>query len=256
MNRCLKILCACLLLLSFSGKVLASDSAASGRMVMFVGFDISGSFKNKPYFDDSIKFAANYLYAHLKGIGKMEVPHSLFVGSIGGDKPNEPKTFYPIEAFQYKDLAGIEAKLREIFPDKKVNKFTDYNAFFQQVSDYAKNKKLVMKPITILMFSDGIPDAPKVDGRDDYRSFKLDALETLSRNVTIRLLYTDAVVGQNWQDKVPRKRIRIWTQDATVMKDWKSPEIYQPNVPFEKKERWFSWVKNNVDFSARVKRVN
>lgn len=256
MGYWLKSLLVLLCIAPFSSASFASESEGSGRMVMFVGFDISGSFKRKPYFDDSIRFAAHYLYGHLKGLGKMEIPHSLFVGSIGGDKPNEPKTFYPIETFQYKDLDGIEKKLREIFPKEKENKFTDYNAFFQQVSDYAKNKKLVMKPVTILMFSDGIPDAPKVDGKDDYRSFKLDTLETLSRNVTIRLLYTDAVVGQNWQDKVPRKRIRIWTQDATVMKDWKAPEIFQPDVPFEKKERWFSWVKNNVDFSARVKRVN
>src|SRR6185369_2420135 len=70
---------------------------AAPRLVMFIGVDISGSFMNGRYFDDSIQFLARYIYAHLNGLGEMEVPHSLFVGSIGGYKKDEPKTLYPIE---------------------------------------------------------------------------------------------------------------------------------------------------------------
>src|SRR5690349_23015082 len=65
------------------------DAAEPGRIVIFIGVDISGSFKKTGYFKDSIRFAAHYIYAHLKGYGGLEVPSDLFVGSIGGVKPNE-----------------------------------------------------------------------------------------------------------------------------------------------------------------------
>jgi hypothetical protein len=43
------------------------EKEAQGRLVMFIGVDISGSFKDGRYFDDSIHFLARYIYAHLKG---------------------------------------------------------------------------------------------------------------------------------------------------------------------------------------------
>jgi len=51
---------------------------------MFIGVDISGSFMDGRYFDDSIEFLARYIHAHLNGLGGMEIPNALFVGSIGG----------------------------------------------------------------------------------------------------------------------------------------------------------------------------
>src|SRR5881397_4076557 len=54
------------------------------RLVLFIGVDISGSFMNGKYFDDSIEFLARYIHAHLNGLGGMEVPNAMFVGSIGG----------------------------------------------------------------------------------------------------------------------------------------------------------------------------
>lgn len=236
------------------GPLMAADEEP-GRAVMFVGFDISGSFRNTPYFKDAMRFAAYYIYAHIHGLGGAEKLNALFVGSIGGAKPDEPKTFYPLETFQYKPIDEIEQRLNEIFIKEKVNKFTDYNAFFEQVTEFTQNKKLVMKPISVVMFSDGIPDA-KINGKSDWRSFKLDPLENLSRNVTVRVLYTDAVTAMKWQSEVPRKRIKIWTQDAVVMKGWKEKDIFLDKVPFEKQERFFSWMRNNVDFPARQKRVN
>jgi len=122
--------------------------APTPRLVMFVGVDISGSFMNGHYFDDSIQFLARYIYGHLNGIGNMEVPHSLFVGSIGGYKKDEPKTLYPIESFQNRSVEEIEARLREIFPKGRVNHFTDFNAFFTQVGDMIDQKKLLLKPIS------------------------------------------------------------------------------------------------------------
>ena len=91
----------------------STGATNTGRLVMFVGVDISGSFMHGKYFDDSIAFLARYIHAHLNGLGEMEVPHSLFVGSIGGVKQDEAKTLYPIETFQDRSIEQIEAEDRK-----------------------------------------------------------------------------------------------------------------------------------------------
>lgn len=237
------------------GGCTAGNGTPNPRLSMFVGVDISGSFMNGKYFDDSIDFLAHYLYSHLNGLGEMEVPKVLFVSSIGGARANEPKTFHPIQTFQNKSVEELKATLREIFPREKVNPFTDFNAFFEQVALTVKNKNLVLRPISIVMVSDGIPDV-KRNGKTDFRSIVVKPLEKLARSVTVRLLYTDAVVGKNWQTKVPRSRIKIWTQDAEVLAAWKDPKILQPHKALAEQERFFSWVKDNVDFGVRGRRVD
>jgi hypothetical protein len=74
--------------------------------------------------------------------------------------------------------------------------------------------------------------------------------------VTVRLLYTSAVVGKNWQTEVPRKRVKVWTQDADVMVAWKDPKIMLPEAGFEEQPHFFDWVADNVDFGVRARRVN
>lgn len=261
MNR--HILCVVLtisLILTYSRKALASSkcdhtkasSKSSGKLVMFVGVDVSGSFKRQKA--DALRFLSRYLYTHLHGCGEADQLKSLFVGSIGGAKPNEPKTFYPIESFKYKSMIGVEKELKRIF-SKNSNQYTDYNAFFKQVSTFMKNKKLVMKPTDIVLLSDGIPDAPKVNGKHNYRSLELKPLENLSRKITVRVLYTSAVTGNHWQESIPRNRVRVWTQDANVMKLWKSKDIMIPGKSFADQERFFDWLKQNVDWSVRKKTV-
>lgn len=225
------------------------------RLCMFIGLDISGSFIKTKYFNDSIGFLAHYIYGHLNGLDDLEVPAALFVSSIGGAKADEPKTFFPIQTFENKSIDEIAERLREIFPKTSINPFTDYNAFFEQVALTVKNKNLVLRPISIVMISDGIPDV-EVDGKTDFNSIIVEPLESLSRSVTIRLLYTNAVVGKNWQTKVKRRRVKIWTQDAQVMESWDDPSILLPDSSFEKQERFFSWVKDNVDFGVRSRRVD
>jgi hypothetical protein len=222
---------------------------------MFVGLDISGSFINGKYFNDSINFLAHYLYIHLNGYGGLEVPNVLFVSSIGGAKANEPKTFYPIQTFENKSVEEIKQKLREIFPKKVRNPFTDYNAFFEQVALTVKNKNLVLRPISIVMLSDGIPDVKK-EGKTDFRSLIVKPLEQLARRVTIRLLYTSAVVGRDWQTKVKRQRVKIWTQDAEVMVSWKDSSILLPDKDIAEQDLFFAWLKDNVDFGVRSRRVD
>jgi len=222
---------------------------------MFVGVDISGSFAKSPYFEDSLDFLALYIYSHLNKLGELETPQKLFVSSIGGATADEPKTFYPIQTFQNKSVDEIRERLREIFPKGKVNRFTDYNAFFEQIALHIKNKNLLLRPISIVMLSDGIPDISK-EGATPYESVAVKPLETLSRNVTLRLLYTDAVVATRWQTEVKRKRVKVWTQDAEVMRTWKDPDIFMPETPLKSQQRFFSWLKDNVNFGVRARVVN
>lgn len=225
------------------------------RLSMFIGVDISGSFVNGKYFNDSMKFLATYIYSHLNGLGNLEEPFVLFVGSIGGARADEPKTFYPKQTFEGKSVEEIEALLHKIFPKDALNPYTDFNAFFQQVALTVKNKNLILKPISVVMVSDGIPDIKK-DGKTDFRSLDLSPLERLSRNVTLRLLYTNAVVGMQWQTEVPRKRVKVWTQDDKVMETWKDPDIFLPDSTLKDQPKYFAWVQDNVDFGVRAKRVD
>lgn len=224
------------------------------RLSMFVGVDISGSFVNGQHFDDSIEFLARYLYSHINGLGGLEVPNGLFVSSIGGARANEAKTFYPKQTFENKSIKEIADTLREIFPKKESNPFTDFNAFFEQVALTVKNKNLILRPISIVMVSDGIPDI-KQKGKTDFQSIVVKPIERLARSVTIRLLYTNAVVGKNWQTKVKRRRVKIWTQDAEVMVSWKDPKILIPEKAFEEQIHFFDWIKDNIDFGVRARRV-
>lgn len=232
-----------------------ADGAPTPRLSMFVGVDVSGSFMNGPHFDDSIQFLARYIYCHLSGVGGMEQPNALFVSSIGGARADEPKTFFPIQTFENKSVEEIEVTLREMFRKDEPNPFTDYNAFFEQVAYTVRSKNLVLRPIAIVMVSDGIPDV-KRNGATDFDSIVLKPLERLARSVTIRLLYTDAVVGKSWQTGVKRQRVKVWTQDADVMVSWNDPKIMVPETALEEQPYFFDWVHDNVDFGVRARRVD
>ncbi len=225
------------------------------RQSLFIGVDISGSFMNGGHFNDSMEFLAYYIYGHLNGVGGMERPNALFVSSIGGATTGEPKTFYPIQTFENKSVEEIHATLMEMFPKDNPNPFTDYNAFFEQVAYTVHSKNLVLRPITVVMVSDGVPDVAR-GGKTSYDSVVLTPLERLARSVTVRLLYTNAVVGKSWQTEVARKRVKVWTQDAEVMRSWKDPKIMLADVPFEEQPHFFEWVGDNVDFGVRSRRVN
>ncbi len=225
------------------------------RLSLFIGLDISGSFIKGGHFDDALDFMAHYIYGHLNGIGGLDVPRTLFVSSIGGAKANEPKTFYPIQTFQHKSVEEIREQLAEIFPKDKINKYTDYNAFFEQVAMTVKNKNLVLRPISIVMVSDGRPDT-RNKGETDFSTISVKPLENLSRNVTLRLLYTNAVMGKSWQMDVKRNRVKVWTQDAEVMTSWKDPTILEPEKAFEERERFVAWLEDNVNFGVRARRVD
>ena len=255
------IACTLPILLLLATAALSGCDVADGmesetpRQSLFIGVDISGSFMNSGHFNDSLEFLSYYIYGHLNGVGGMERPAALFVSSIGGATEGEPKTFYPIQTFENKSVEEIHATLAEMFPKENPNPFTDYNAFFEQVAFTVHAKNLVLRPITIVMVSDGVPDVTR-EGETAYGSVVLSPLERLARSVTVRLLYTNAVVGKSWQTQVARKRVKVWTQDADVMRAWRDPKIMVADVPFEEQPHFFAWVSDNVDFGVRSHRVN
>ncbi len=248
----MKRLGACLIILTIllGG---CDSSEEKPRLSMFVAFDISGSFMRSGNYDDAVDFLAHYLYAHLNGLGRLEVPNALFVSSIGGAKEDEPKTFYPKQTFENKSVPEIAQKLREIFPKGLENPYTDFNAFFEQIAMMVRNRKLVLRPVSIVMISDGLPDV-KTQGKTDFRSIELKPLEGLARNITLRLLYTSAELGKSWQTKVRRSRVKVWTQDADVMVSWKDPKILVPEKPMEEQTAFFRWIQDNVDFGVSARR--
>jgi hypothetical protein len=84
---------------------------------------VSGPFKEQYY--DAVEFASYYIYAHLNGLGGLRVPTALFVASIGGGHPGEPKSFHLIQDFTSRTPAQIAAALRAWFPPRDA--FTDFN---------------------------------------------------------------------------------------------------------------------------------
>jgi hypothetical protein len=40
------------------------------------------------------------------------------------------------------------------------------------------------------------------------------------------------------------------------METWKDPKIFLPNTPMEKQDIFLKWVRSNVDFNVRMKRVD
>src|SRR5438132_6170512 len=106
-----------------------ADLGRQQRVALFVGIDVSGSFHHTGHYPDALAFLAQYLHAHLLGIGGLEPSKALFVGSIGGNSKDETKSFHPIEDFKGKSVAQIQADLKEWFP--RSDGLTDFNVFFQ-----------------------------------------------------------------------------------------------------------------------------
>ena len=228
------------------------------RETLFIGLDISGSFLRGKHFDDSLSFLSHYIYMHINGIGEASVPANVFVGSIGGSRPGEPKAFYPIDDFKYANSPDeIHRFLKIKFPKTKSNPFTDFNAFFKQIRSFVLQRKLQSKPTTILMISDGEPDISSKGKkiRKDFCGIDLKPLEKLTRNITLRLLYTSPTIGEKWKTLIPRNRVKIFTQDAEVMTSWKKKKIFQPQKKMKEKRRLHEWLARNVDLGVPKQNV-
>ncbi len=234
----------------------APNKKDAPRLSLFVGVDISGSFTESANFNDAIRFLSYYLYGHLNGIEGLKKPRALFVSSIGGDTPNEPKAFHPIQEFERKSSKEIEAKLRELFSTPG-NYMTDFNAFFKRISEVVQKRSLVLAPLTIVIVSDGVPDFAVDNGQRRieglYEKIDLSPLEYLARNVTIRILYPNPTVAVKWERIVPRERVRIWPVEAEIMQGWREQIDNRPNL--EEEKRFWKWIREIVDHRVRRKRI-
>lgn len=227
------------------------------RLSLFVGIDISGSYRRSAHFNDSLRFLSYYIYGHLNGIGGMEKTRALFVGSIGGDTPNEPKALHPIQEFQGKSARQIEAKMRGLFSIQG-NYLTDFNSFFKRISEVVQKRGLALTPLTIVIISDGVPDVPLDGGRRIveglYEKIDVSPLEYLARNVTIRILYPSPTVAQKWERAIPRQRVRIWPVESDVMNGWKE-QMKNHGTKLEDQEMFWKWVLDIVDHRVRRQKI-
>lgn len=244
-----------ILLLAVAGCMLQAGEQRKPHTTLFIGVDASQSFKNSGYYDSAVTFLAHYIYGHLNGLGGLDKPTNMFVGSVGGKNLNEPKSFQPIHNFQGKSISQIEADLRKLFAPNDA--YTEFNPFFKEVARITKERNLVLAPTTVVLVTDGIPDSnmPGVRAGAEvlYEKMDLDPLEYLSRNVTLRIIYLSPKVAQNWRTYIPRKRVRLWTVDGDVMKGWKHQ--IQPGASMEDQDKFWRWVRDIVDFRVRSVKV-
>jgi hypothetical protein len=226
-----------------------ADGARVARSTLVIGIDVSGSFKGKGRYESAIDFTANYLYAHLHGLGGLKQPTAVFVGSFGGEKPGETKSFQPIHTFQNMTVPEIAAFLKKEYPSN--DGLTDFNPFFERVGTLVKRQNLVLSPLNIVMLTDGLPDTPseKNDSLSKYKKINVSGLEYLSKNTTIRVLYPRPTVAVHWEKKVPRRRVRMWTVDDEVMATWRSH--YHAGAGPENQTELWKWISDNVDFRVR-----
>jgi hypothetical protein len=246
-------LAAAALILAVALAALAACAPGPGtekrvaRSTLVVGMDVSGSFRANH--ESSIDFAANYLYARLHGLGGLKQPTAVFVGAIGGDRPQETKSFQPIHTFKDLSVEQIAAYLRKEYPAR--DGLTDFNPFFTRVATLVKRQNLVLSPIDVVMFTDGVPDmaAAKGDSLSKYKRISVADLEYLSKSVTVRVLYPRPTVAVNWEKRVPRQRVRMWTVDDEVMNTWRKQ--YHAGVAPEGQTALWKWIADNVDFRVR-----
>ncbi len=238
------------LALAAAGGCKPPAHAQPPRSTLVVGLDISGSFRKSGQFDDALRYAALYIYAHINALGGLKQATDVFVGSLGGEHVGQPKSFHPIQDLGGKTPAEIEASLRAWFPED--DPVTDFNSFFERTAVHIKRQNLVLAPLNIVLFSDGVPDFPgagRLPAPQLYAKIDVSPIEYLSRNVTIRLLYAQPQVAQNWEKLVPRNRVKIWTQDQNVMVGWHRHEV--AGVAMERQDSLWSWTEQIVDFRVR-----
>jgi hypothetical protein len=132
------------------------ENAPPPRSTLVVGLDVSGSFRQTPYFNEALDFASLYIYAHLHGLHGLRQATDIFVGSLGGERPGQPKTFHPIQDLTEKTPEQIAASLRAWFPE--TDPITDFNGFFERLSVHIRRQNLVLAPLNVGMFTDGLRD--------------------------------------------------------------------------------------------------
>ncbi len=222
------------------------------RSTLFVGIDVSGSFTRTKMFKDGMKFLAEYIHETLEGKGRLMAPKDLYIGGIGGNIKEDPRSFFPIHDFEGRSKEQIYQKLIKEFSGEKDN-LTDFNTFFRRVSSIVKQKNLVLAPLKIVLITDGVPEIAgkrsKKAIKQAYEKIDLTPLEYLTRNVSLRILYALPRVGNNWRSYVPTKRIKIWTVEPRVMYGWKEQKKRKKTSALN------DWIADNVDLRIKSRGI-
>jgi hypothetical protein len=226
--------------------VVAGEGEARDRRPresLFIGLDTSGTFYRTGH-EDALAFLAHYIYGHLNGLGGLSTPLDLFVGAIGAEDGEDA-------SLAGKSIPQIEQTLRQRFPP--TDTLTHFNVFFRRVARIAGERNLVLRPITVVLITDGLPDvtaaSPALGAAGAYRQIDLGPLEYLAPRVTVRLAYASPSVAERWHALVPRERVRLATVSPEVMKGWRTQ--VRPNAAPAEQEPLWQWVRDNVDIRVR-----
>lgn len=244
----MKVLSILLLALTFTSCEFHKEAETkTQRSTLFIGIDVSGSFTRTKKFRDGMKFLGEYLHAHLNNKGGLEKPTDLYVGGVGGNLKEDPQDFFPIHDFKGLNPDQIEVKLLKEFSSKK-DRLTDFNTFFRRIATMVKQKNLVFAPLEVLIVSDGIPEIQgksKLAIKQAYSKIDLSPIEYITRNVSIRLLYSGPRVGNNWRNYVPTSRVKIWTVEPRVMYGWKTQKKRGGDNAL------YVWMRDNIDLRIK-----
>ena len=227
------------------GVVVAEGEARDRRPreSLFIGLDTSGAFYRTGH-EEALQFLAHYLYGHLNGLGGLSTPLDVFVGTIGSDDSEDA-------SLAGKTIAQIEQTLRQRFPP--TDTLTHFNVFFRRVARIAAERNLLLRPVTVVLITDGLPDvaaaSPALGSGGAYRQIDLGPLEYLAPRVTVRLAYVSPPVAERWRTLVPRERVRLATVSHEVMKGWRTR--VRPTADPAAQDSLWQWMRENVDVRVR-----
>ena len=226
-------------------------SAGHGRpsaSTLIIGIDVGSAFVRDGRYDSSMDFAANYLYAHIRGLGGLDQPTAVFVGPIGGATTGDANAFQPLATFAPMSVAQIAAHLRKEYPAR--DEHVEFTPFFERVAALMTREKLVLSPLEVVLLTDGGPAAPAASGAaDSHARIDLGALEYLSRSVTVRVLYPSTEVAARWEQSVPRRRVRLLAVDRDVMALWE--RHHRAGLAPQQQAVLWKWISDHVDVHVR-----
>ena len=230
------------------GACIPSADRGQPRSTLIVGIDVGGSLAANGRYDSALDFAANYLYAHFRGLGGLETPNSVFVGPI--DAAGDDFTAFEAgRALEEMSVAQIAAHLRKKYPPRA--SATDFTPFFVRVAALVGSRDLALSPLNVVLLTDGLAEAPvpNADSPLNYAAIDMSGLEYLAHSVTVRVLSPSPAVAARWEQQVPRRRIRMVTVTDSAMATWE--RHHRAGLAPEQQAALWRWIADNVDVRVR-----
>jgi len=220
------------------------------RSTLVVGLDISGSFRKSGQFDPAMRYASLYIYAHVNALGGLKQATDVFVGFFGWRARRTTQNVPSHSGSERQVAGGNRGRPASLVPRRG----SDHR--FQRLLPADRRPHQAAKPgpgsvehRDVFRRCPRFPGAGRLPAPQLYAKIDVSPIEYLSRNVTIRLLYAQPTVAQNWEKLVPRNRVKIWTQDEQVMAGWRRHEV--AGVPLDRQDSLWSWTQQIVDFRVR-----